>query len=123
MFKNDLILDMVESLGRNIGKALSDEKDDSEKIVIDNLSDKDMILVILKRMIFEYKYNEAENILFDFAKKNKDVDFTDVCEWFYKELSLKSDDDLKNNNLSRDEIRQRLEDFKRMLVNKKGESK
>lgn len=65
---------------------------------------------------------KAENTLFDFANKNKDVDFTDVCEWFYKELSLKSDDDLNNNNFSRDEISLGLEDFKRMLINKKGES-
>lgn len=120
MFKNDLILDMVESLGRNIGKAISNEKDEGEKIIIENLSDKDILLAILKRMIFECKYNEAENTLFDYTKKNKEVDFTDICEWFYKELALKSDDDLKNNNFSRDEINQGLEDFKRMLVNQKG---
>lgn len=59
MFKNDLILDMVESLGANIGKALCDEKDDGEQIVIENLSDKDMLLVVLKKMIFEYKYNKS----------------------------------------------------------------
>lgn len=113
MFKNDLILDMVESLGRSIGKAISGEKDDSEIIIIENLSDKDMLLAILKKMIFENKYNEAENTLFNFAKRNKESDFTDVCEWFYKELSLRSDEELKGNNFSRDEINQGLEEFKK----------
>ncbi|EJT5931258.1 DUF6483 family protein [Clostridium perfringens] len=113
MFKNDLILDIVESLGRNIGKALSDEKSESETITIENLSDKDMLLLILKKMIYCGKYSEAEDTLFCFAKKNKDSDFTSICEWFYKELSLKSDKELIDNNFSRDEIKQGLEDFKR----------
>lgn len=117
MFKNDLILDMVESLGRNIGKSIFDEKDDSEKIVIENFCDKDMLLLILKKMILENKYNEAENTLFKFANRNKDYDFSEIVLWFYNELSLQNDEVLENNNFSRDEINQGLEDFKRIFNN------
>lgn len=49
MFKNDWILDMVESFGKNLGKVITDEKDDSERNVIENLSDKDILLIILKK--------------------------------------------------------------------------
>lgn len=115
MFKNDYILDMVESLGKNIGKSLSDKKDDSEKISIENLSDKDMLLIILKKMVIEKRYNEAENTLFEFINKVKDIDFSEVGKWFYDELLSKSDEDLLENNFSRNEIKQGLQDFNEIL--------
>lgn len=119
MFKNDYILDMVESLGKNIAKSLTGKKDDGEKISIENLSDKDMLLIILKKMVVEKKYNEAENTLFEFVNKIKDTNFTEVGEWFYNELLLKRDEDLLENNFSRDEIEQGLNDF-RDIVNSRN---
>jgi hypothetical protein len=115
MFKNDWILDMVESFGRNLGKAMTDEKDDAERIIIENLSDKDILLIILKRMISDKKYNEAENILFDFTKSNKENDILEIGEWLYNELSLKDDDELAKNNFLRYEIEQGLRDFKKIF--------
>lgn len=115
MFRNDWILDMVESFGKNLGKAITDEKDDSERNVIENLSDKDILLIILKKMISDKKYNEAENILFDFAKRNKENYVLEIGEWFYNELSLKDDDELMENNFLRYEIEQGLGDFKKIF--------
>lgn len=115
MFRNDWILDMVESFGRNLGKAITDEKDDSERIIIENLSDKDILLIILKKMISDKKYNEGENILFDFAKSNKGNDVLEIGQWFYTELSLKDDDELAKNNFLRYEIEQGLKDFKKIF--------
>lgn len=117
MFKNDLILEMVESLGRNIGKVITDEEDEGEKIVVENLSDKDMLQSILRKMIYDKNYNEAENNLFDFVSKNNHIDISDIGEWFYKELSSISDEELISNNFSRIEIEEGLKDFKR-IVNK-----
>ena len=59
MINNDFILKMVESLGKNIGKAIFDVKEDSEPIIFENLSDKDILLIMLKKMISDKKYNEA----------------------------------------------------------------
>jgi len=115
MFRNDWILDMVESFGKNLGKAITDEKDDSERNVIENLSDKDILLIILKKMISDKKYNEAENILFDFAKRNKENYVLEIGEWFYNELSLKDDHELMENNFLRYEIEQGLGDFKKIF--------
>lgn len=115
MFRNDWILDMVESFGRNLGKAMTDEKDDGERIIIENLSDKDILLIILKKMIFDKKYNEGENLLFDFAKENNEDDILEIGEWFYNELYLKDDDELKKNNFLRYEIEEGLRDFKRIF--------
>ena len=112
MFKNDYLLDMIESLGKNIGKSLTGKKEDGEKISIENLSDKDMLLIILKKMVIDKKYNEAENTLFEFVTKVKDTDFSEVGEWFYDELSSKKDEDLLENNFSREEVDQGLKDFR-----------
>lgn len=117
MFKNDYILDLVEYLGKNIGKSLTGKKEDGEKISIENLSDKDMLLIILKKMVIDKKYNEAENILFEFMRKDEKTDFREVGEWFYNELSLKSDEDLLENNFSKNEIEQGVKDFND-IVNK-----
>lgn len=117
MFKNDLILHMAESLGENIRKSGLDEKDDCEEIVIENLCDRDMIVVILKKMIIDKKYNETENTLFNFANKNKNIDFSEIGKWFYNELSLRKDRELIEKNFLREEINQGIEDFKKIINN------
>lgn len=113
MFKKDVFLDMVESLGKNIGKTITHDKSESEAITIENLSDRDMLSIILRKKLYAKEYGEAEDVLFSFARNNKEEDFSSICEWFYGELSSKSDEDLMENNFSREEIKQGLEDFKR----------
>lgn len=109
--KNDYMLDMVEAFGKNLGKTLCDEKEEIEPIIIENLSDKDIMLVILRKMIHEEKFNEAEDTLFEFLEKDKSNDVKEIGEWFYKELSLKDDDILNKNSFNREEIVKGLEDF------------
>ena len=69
MLKKDFLLDLAESLGKNIANSITNDKNDSDRISIESL--KDMIFIILKKMISEKKYNEAENILFEFIEKKK----------------------------------------------------
>ena len=107
--------DKSSEIKDRLRKAMTDEKDDSERNVIENLSDKDILLIILKKMISDKKYNEAENILFDFAKRNKENYVLEIGEWFYNELSLKDDDELMENNFLRYEIEQGLGDFKKIF--------
>lgn len=116
MRRNDFILDMVESLGKSFGKLVFEVNEDAEPIVIENLSDKDMILIILKKLISDRKYNEAENILFQFAESSECDEIGEIGTWFYNELSAKSDNELMNNNFSRSEIAQGLKDFN-VLIN------
>lgn len=116
MFKNDFILDVAESLGKNIGKAITDEKDDNDIVVIENLSNKDDLLLILKEALLNKNYNEGENILFYFIKNNKNVDISNITQWFYEELSSRNDEDLIKNNFSRTKIQQGINDLEKIIA-------
>lgn len=110
--KNDYILDMVETFAKNLSNTLFDVKEEITPIVIEDLSDKEMLKLILKRMVFHNKFNEAEDFLFKYAKTNLKEDIFKVGLYFYDELSKKSDFELNNGNFSREEIFQGLNDFK-----------
>lgn len=116
MKRNDFILEIVESLGKSFGKLVFEVNEEADPIVIENLSDKDMILIILRKLISDRKYNEAENILFQFAKSSECDEIDKIGEWFYNELSIKRDGELMENNFSRSEIVQGLKDFN-LLIN------
>jgi len=111
--KNDWILDMVESFGKSMGKTILNVKDDPEPIVIENLTDKDILLIALKKLISEKKFNEAEDVLFKYAETNNSNDILKAGQWFYWNLSQKSDNELVENDFNRDEIEQGLQDFKK----------
>ncbi|MDZ5252118.1 DUF6483 family protein [Clostridium sp. LIBA-8841] len=117
--RNDYILDLAESLGKKLGKLVHDAKEDSEPIAIENLTDKDILTLNLKKMISKGEYNEAENLLFSYLNTKNTYNLEDliiVANWFYNELSLKSDENLNLHNFSRAEIYQGLEDFKNLIV-------
>lgn len=116
--RNDYILDLAESLGKKLGKLVHDAKEDSEPISIENLTDKDILSLNLKKMILKGEYNEAEDLLFSSLKDNKLYNLEElypIATWFYNELSLKSDKDLSSHNFSRSEISQGLNDFKNLM--------
>lgn len=52
---NDYILKLIETLSRNTAKAIFDVKEDAEPITIENMSDKDILVLTLKKMISEKK--------------------------------------------------------------------
>lgn len=114
MIKNDYILDMVETLGKALGKLVFDVKEEGEVQEIGNLSDKDIIIIILKKFIEDGNYNDGEDALFEFLNNEEDMTMDEVKEigqWFYKELEAKSDKELLHGNFSRDEIHEGLKDF------------
>ncbi len=114
--RNDLLIDMAEDLGRSLMRLiLDDDSDDSEIIVVENLTDKDKILIILKKLIAEKRYSEGEDLLFQFAEDNKHNYVESVGQWFYKELSLKSEVELTEGDFSRAEIEQGLKDFEKLI--------
>lgn len=112
MMKNDWILDMVESFGKGMGKTVFNVKEAPEPIVFESLSDKDILLIVLRKLISEKKFNEAEDTLFKYAESNNCNEVLKAGEWFYAELSSKSEKELLENNFTRDEIKQGFIDFK-----------
>lgn len=114
--RNDYVLDMVEDLSRGIMKLITKKSDDnSETIVVEALSDKDKILVILRKLISERRYSEAENFLFKICENNEEDYVESVGLWFYKELSLKSEEELAAGDFSKEEIEQGLKDFQKLI--------
>ena len=110
--KNDYMLDLVESFRKGLADVLFDVETEIEPIIIEDMSDKDMLHLIIKRMISTSKYNEAEDFLFSYATANADKDILDIAKYFYAELSKKSNATLTQNGFSREEISQGLTDFK-----------
>lgn len=114
--KNDLLIDMAEDLGRSLMRLIvDDDSDDSETIVVENLTDKDRILIILRKLISEKRYSEGEDVLFQFAEENQHSYVESVGEWFYRELSLKSEDELAEGDFSVQEIEQGIKDFNKLI--------
>lgn len=114
--RNDLLIDMAEDLGRSLMRLIvDDDSDDSEAIVVENLTDKDKILIVLKKLISETRYSEGEDVLFQFAENNNHNYVEGVGHWFYQELSLKSEEELEEGNFSKEEIQQGLKDFQKLI--------
>ena len=64
----------------------------------------------LKFLVDEGKINDAENMLFEILNKNN-LDDLKIALLFYDYLNSKSDEFLKQNNFSREEIKEGLIDI------------
>lgn len=95
---------------------LTYNNDQGELINYEELSDKDILIIILKKLINENKYNEAEDTLFDKVDEIPLDIMKEVGEWFYSTLMKKSDEDLLKGNFSRGEILQGREDLMKILI-------
>ncbi|WP_406542450.1 DUF6483 family protein [Clostridium ljungdahlii] len=84
-----------------------------KNIDVQSMTIQDVLPILLKKLIFQGKYNEAENLLFEELKKNPSDDLIKIGKDFYNMLLLKSDEDLTKANFSREEIFQGLNDMKK----------
>ena len=90
-------------------------------MLVVNLEDtgsSEILRIILKSLIVKKEYNKAENILFEEIEKNKSEANYKVAVDFYEELLDKSDEELIENNFSKEEVLQGLKDLK-LLFDKK----
>lgn len=94
---------------------LTYSNDKGELINYESITEKDILIIMLQKLINEYKFNEAENILFEKVEENPNDEIKSVAEWFYNSLSNKSDTDLECGNFSREEILQGKLDIKSMF--------
>lgn len=89
-------------------------------IVIEKINDYKIPIIIQSKMIDYYtkinKYDEAENILYEILEDQEfSKNVIDKALSFYETLLTKSDDDLDNGNLSREEINESLAALKKKL--------
>ena len=106
------IENLINELSRNFIKALV--KKEADNMLVMNLEDSgssEILRIILKSLIDKKEYNKAENFLFEEIEKNKSEANYKVAVDFYEELLEKSDEDLIENNFSREEVLQGLKDL------------
>lgn len=106
--------ELFKSLGKMGAKILFNKEEKSgETININQINSTSILPILLKRLVYEGEYNKAENILFNELKKNNSEEMQVIAEDFYNLLLGKSNEELKKNNFSREEIYQGLEDIKK----------
>lgn len=89
-------------------------------MLVVNLEDtgsSEILRIILKSLITKKEYNKAENVLFEEIEKNKSEANYKVAIDFYEELLEKSNEDLLENNFSKEEVLQGLKDLKLLFGN------
>lgn len=110
----------LERLLKDIGKIgakifFNKEDKSSEKINLNQVGSKDILPILLKRLVYEGNYNQAENILFDEINKNNSHEMHQIAVDFYNLLLEKSDKELQEKNFTREEVYQGLEDIKNYI--------
>ncbi|HSP46623.1 MAG TPA: DUF6483 family protein [Clostridiaceae bacterium] len=111
----DYILRMVESLGRFAAKLMKKETSDLDGLHMESLSTEDILPIILKKLLHEAKYGEAEDLLYRELERNPTKSTCDMALSFYKEINAKSDEELEAAGFPREEIVEGLTDLGRIL--------
>ena len=77
--------------------------------------EEEVILITLKRLVFQGNVNEAEEILFDKAKSVNSENMQYIAIEFYTMLMEKTDEELEAMNFSKQEVYQGIEDIRKVL--------
>ncbi|MEY8763597.1 MULTISPECIES: DUF6483 family protein [Clostridium] len=120
---DDYIMRIIESLKKFTGNLFSKEQDQDveyQNIDLQSLSLEDMFPLLLKKLVVQGKYDEAENMLFEELDENPSHKLFETGKKFYGMLLLKSDEQLAGGNFSRKEIFQGLEDMKKVFLEHKN---
>lgn len=75
----------------------------------------EFLLITIKRLVLEKKINEAEDVLFTNLEKNRNDNMLCIAGEFYTMLMDLSDDELKENNFTRAEIKEGINDVKELF--------
>ncbi|ACQ53332.1 hypothetical protein G8E05_14090 [Clostridium botulinum] len=104
----------IDDLGKLFGKTIleNDKNIDTEKI-----GSTDLFKIILNKLFHEGNYDKAEDLIFEELEKNDSPEVYEIAVEFYNALLQKSDEELNENNFSREEIYQGLYDIKRFKAN------
>ncbi|MDY4560342.1 MAG: DUF6483 family protein [Peptostreptococcus porci] len=75
----------------------------------------EFLLIDIKRLVIEGNINKAEDTLFSYIEKNKDINVMFIAGEFYTMLMDMSDEELKKNDFSREEINAGLEEIRKIF--------
>ncbi|MEG0230061.1 MAG: DUF6483 family protein [Oscillospiraceae bacterium] len=112
MFRDDFILRQIDMMIQVIAKLIFSKDNIDYEIEDENdLSSTDYIFIKVKELLAKNDFCTAEDILMDAVRENSihaDKMFFNLALWFYDQLNKKTDDQLEENNFSRDEITEGL---------------
>lgn len=109
--KNDFVMRQIRDMVRMLAKIVlgrdTIEYEDNEDMKFSEMSH---IYTDLIRMVDEGKINEAENLLFDEINKDQNKSF-EMALRFYDYLNSLSDVYLEENNYSREEVKEGVQNL------------
>lgn len=108
MFEQDYILRLIREIARVLAKILFNIDSETFTEDLKNRLEESDALENLLDMVDEGKINEAENCLYDMLSAGS-PNSIELALLFYTYLNEKSDEFLKENDFSREEIRLGLE--------------
>ncbi len=104
MVEQDYMMRLVQQIARMLAKILFNIDSETISEDLEGRIDKTDTLERLLAMIEEGKINEAENQLFDLLDEGC-PQCTEIALLFYSHLNEKTDDFLKENDYSREEVK------------------
>lgn len=118
MFRNDYLIRQIEVMVKYIAETVLGKKDKNYNITTEKNFENDNMgddITYLYKLVDDGKINLAENILFEKIENNHSYDLLETGLDFYIYLNNKSDEFLEENNFSRQEIADGLEDLQRIF--------
>lgn len=119
-FSDDYIMRQIELCTRGIAKVLFGKEDtiDAVSIEQDYVSQEGLLLRLLKKLLYEKKVNEAENVLFETIEQDPQASYLKTALAFYDELQSWTDEELQAADFSRQEIAEGLKAVYRLCQNR-----
>jgi len=121
MFKNDFLMREIESFSKFVIEIFRKEKFEIEEEKGGMIED-DYLFYHFQEMIYNGKINEAENALFETMEKNPKLEYLKLSEKFYSEVFKMSDEYLQEQNYSREEAFESLDQIKEIYEKKYNDS-
>ena len=122
----DYIMDLIDAVSETLikailGKEAERELNDGEIFIAESEYDKEEYIVraLVKRLFAERRINEAENALFEALENSPTKNIFLLAAEFYKDVAKLSDRELRQADYSREEIKEALEDIKKIFEEKK----
>lgn len=116
MFHEDYLINQINVMVRYIAETIFNKRDKSYTIKAEKyyeITSQGDIITYLYDLVDEGKINLAENILFDKINESRDIELFETGVDFYIYLNTKTDEFLLENDFSRQEILDGLEDLQK----------
>jgi len=116
LFSQDFVLRQIENLARFVAKFLFDREDTLNEIIDENgdFSSDDFFRYQLKKLVYDGRINDAEDMLFERINTNKRPEYLKIALEFYETLAQLDERTLIASDFSMQEIIDGLNEIKKI---------